>query len=151
MIGRLIGIDHGTKKIGIAVSDAMGITARELTIIRRTTRIEDFDKINDIANHERAVAFVIGIPNNPNAPEGVHTQADTVRLWIERFVETTTLPIIEWDEQLSSEEARGLSIQQKRKARDPIDDLAARIILQSYLDALSYDSATLPPSLRNDG
>jgi putative holliday junction resolvase len=150
MIGRLIGIDHGTKKIGIAVSDAMGITARELTIIRRTTRTEDFDKINTIASNERAVALVIGIPNNPNAPEGVHTQADTVRLWIKRFSETTTLPIIEWDEQLSSEDARGLSIQQKRKPKDPIDDLAARIILQSYLDTLSYGSATLPRSLRND-
>lgn len=150
MIGRLIGIDHGTKKIGLAVSDALGITARELTIIRRTTRTEDFDKINHIANHERAVAFVIGIPINPNAPDGVHTQADTVRLWIERFRETTQLPIIEWDEQLSSEEARGLSIQQKRKPQEPIDDLAARVILQSYLDTLSYGSATLPPSLRDD-
>lgn len=150
MIGRLIGIDHGTKKIGIAVSDALGITARELTIIHRTTRTEDFDKINQIANNERAVAFVIGIPNNPNAPEGVHTQADTVRLWIERFTKSTKLPIIEWDEQLSSEEARGLSIQQKRNARDPIDDLAARVILQSYLDTLSYDSATIPPSLHDD-
>lgn len=150
MIGRLIGIDHGTKKIGLAVSDAMGITARELTIIRRTTRIEDFEKINKIASEERAVAFVIGIPNNPNAPDGVHTQADTVRLWIERFSETTTLPIITWDEQLSSEDARELSIQQKRKPQDPIDDLAARIILQSYLDTLSYGSATLPRSIRND-
>ena len=150
MIGRLIGIDHGTKKIGIAVSDALGITARELTIIRRTSRTDDFDRINQIANNERAVAFVVGIPNNPNAPEGVHTQADTVRVWIERFSASTDLPIIEWDEQLSSEEARGLSIQQKRKPQDPIDDLAARIILQSYLDTLSYGSATLPPSIRND-
>ncbi len=150
MIGRLIGIDHGTKKIGLAVSDAMGISARELTIIRRTTRKEDFEKINKIATDERAVAFVIGIPNNPNAPDGVHTQADTVRLWIERFSEATSLPIITWDEQLSSEDARELSIQQKRKPQDPIDDLAARIILQSYLDTLSYGSATLPRSLHND-
>ena len=150
MIGRLIGIDHGTKKIGIAVSDAMGITARELTIIRRTTRAEDFDKINNIAKNEHAVGFVIGIPNNPNAPEGVYTQADTVRLWIKRFSEATSLPIITWDEQLSSADARELSIQQKRKAQDPIDDLAARIILQSYLDSLSYGSATLPRLLLND-
>ena len=150
MIGRLIGIDHGIKRIGVAVSDALGITARELTIIHRTTRDDDFGKILEIANKERAVGFVIGIPNNPNAPEGVHTQAETVRVWIERFSQSTSLPIIEWDEHLSSEAARELSIQQKRKPRDPIDDLAAQVILQSYLDALSYDSATLPPSLRND-
>ena len=150
MIGRLIGIDHGIKRIGIAVSDALGITARELTIIHRTTRAEDFAKINQIANHERAVAFVIGIPHNPNTPEGVHTQADTVRLWVSRFSQTTCLPIIEWDEHLSSEEARGLSLQQKRKPKEPIDDLAARVILQSYLNALNYDWATLPPPLCKD-
>lgn len=146
MIGRLIGIDHGIKRIGLAVSDAMGIIARELTVIHRTTRNEDFKKINQIADQERAVGFVIGIPNNPNAPENLHTQADTVHLWISRFQETTSLPIIKCEELLTSVEARELSIQQKRKPQDPIDDLAARIILQSYLDALSYGSATLPPS-----
>lgn len=146
MIGRLIGIDHGIKRIGLAVSDAMGITARELTVIHRTTRTEDFTKINQIAEQERAIGFVVGIPHNPNAPDEVYTQADTVRLWIERFRESTDLPIAECSEYLTSEEARLLSIQHKRKPQDPIDDLAARIILQSYLDSLSYGSATFPPS-----
>lgn len=146
MIGRLIGIDHGIKRIGLAVSDAMGITSRELTVIHRTTRTDDFTKINQIAEQERAVGFVIGIPHNPNAPDNVHTQADTVRLWIERFRTTTSLPIATVSEYLTSEEARQLSIQQKRKPSDPIDDLAARIILQTYLDSLSYGSTTFPPS-----
>ena len=149
MIGRLLGIDHGIKRIGIAVSDALGLTTRELTIIHRTTRIEDFAKINQIANEQAVKAIIIGIPDNPNAHSGTYTQADTVRLWIERFSKTTELPIIGWGEYLSSEEAREISIQQKRNPRDPIDDLAARVILQSYLDALRYDSATLPPSLKN--
>lgn len=150
MIGRILGIDHGIKRIGIAVSDAMGITAREITIINRSTRQADFDQINKIAVQENVVAFVIGIPNNANAPEGIYTQADTVRLWIERFSQTTSLPIITWDEQLTSEDAKVLAKQQKRKVTDPIDDLAARLILQHYLDALSNGLATLPPSLRDE-
>jgi putative Holliday junction resolvase len=146
MIGRLIGIDHGIKRIGIAVSDGMGIIARELTVIYRTSRAEDFAKINDIAKQENAIGFVIGIPQNPNAPDGVHTQADTVRLWIERFRESTNLPIATTSEYLTSEEARQIAIEKRRKPQDPIDDIAARIILQSFLDALSYGSATFPPS-----
>jgi len=151
MIGRLIGIDHGIKRIGIAVSDAMGITTRELTIIHRTSRAEDFAKIHQIAEQERAVGFVVGIPYSPNAPDNVHTQADTVRLWIERFRKTTSLPIATVSEYLTSEEARQLSIQQKRKPSDPNDDLAARIILQTYLDSLSYGSTTFPPPPDDEG
>lgn len=150
MIGRLIGIDHGIKRIGVAVSDAMGISARELTVINRTSRAEDFAKLNELAQQENAIGFVIGIPQNPNAPDDVHTQADTVNLWIERFRETTTLPIATVSEYLTSEEARQIAIEKKRKPQDPIDDLAARIILQSFLDALSYDSATFPPPTDDD-
>jgi len=150
MIGRLIGIDHGIRRIGVAVSDGMGITARELTIIDRKSRAEDFAKLNDIAKQENAVGFIIGIPQNPNAPEDVYTQADTVRLWIERFSETTTLPIATVSEYLTSEEAHQMSIEKKRKPQDPVDDLAARVILQSFLDALSYGSATFPPSSDDD-
>jgi putative Holliday junction resolvase len=144
MIGRLLGIDHGIARIGVAVSDALGITATELRVIERKSKAEDFALLNQIAADEAVVAFVIGIPHN-EAPEGVHTQADTVRLWIERFQETTALPIIEWDEQLSSEDAKEIGKRQGRGVRDAIDDLAARVILQSYINALNDGLATPPP------
>ena len=144
MIGRLLGIDHGLARIGVAVSDAMGISAKELRIIERKSKAEDFALLNDITQKENVVAIVVGIPYN-EAPEGVHTQADTVRTWIENFKETTDLPIIEWDEQLTSQEAETIAKRMGRKPRDPIDDLAARIILQSYLDALADGLATPPP------
>lgn len=144
MIGRLLGIDHGLARIGVAVSDALGITARELRIIERKSRAEDFALLNKIAAEENVIAFVIGIPYN-EAAEGVHTQADTVRTWIERFTETTALPIITWDEQLTSQDAVEIAKRMGRKARDPIDDLAARLILQSYLNALADGLATPPP------
>lgn len=144
MTGRLMGIDHGNKRIGIAISDASQMIAREVEIIHRTTRREDFEHINRLANREEAVAFVIGIPHN-EAPEGVHTQADTVRLWIERLKETTDLPVIEWDEQLTSEDARDIARLQRRKVDAHIDDLAARVMLQSYLNALRDGLAPFPP------
>ena len=146
MMGRLLGIDHGLARIGVAVSDAMGVSAKELRIIERKSKAEDFDLLNDIVRKENVVAIVIGIPFN-DAPEGVHTQADTVRTWIENFKETTDVPIIEWDEQLTSQEAEAIAQRMGRKPRDPVDDLAARVILQSYLDALADGLATPPPRL----
>lgn len=150
MIGRLIGIDHGIKRIGLAVSDAMGITARELIIIHRTTDLEDFERIQMIARRQQAVGFVIGIPQNPNAPAGLHTQADAVRRWLAQFQKHTHLPIATVGEYLTSAEARQLARQRSRSPKAPVDDLAARIILQSYLDALSYGGTVFPPPLTDE-
>lgn len=143
--GRLLGIDHGLKRIGLAVSDASGLVARELTVIKRKSKAEDFAKINHIAAEQRVIALVVGLPTNYEAAPGTHTQADTVRLWVERLRETTTLPVVLWDEQLSSEDARELARQKRRKPTEPIDDLAARVILQSYLDAVRDGMAAPPP------
>ncbi len=145
MIGRLIGIDHGRKRIGLAVSDAMGISARELTILASKGDQADFAVIAEIAERESAVGFVVGVPHNPNAPPGLPKQADIVQDWIARLRSAVPLPVAEVSEYLTSDEARALANQAKRKSGEPIDDLAARIILQSYLDALSYGSATFPP------
>lgn len=142
--GRLLGIDHGIKRIGIAVSDISGLVARELTVLNRKTNREDFERIIRIAAEHKVVGIVVGLPINSDAEAGEYTQADTVRRWVERFAETTRLPITLWDEQLTSADARELSIRQGRNRREAIDDLAARVILQSYLDALRDGLATPP-------
>jgi putative holliday junction resolvase len=131
--GKLLGIDHGMKRIGIAVCDASRLVARELTIINRTSKAEDFARINTLAAEENVVGLVVGIPINY---EGSSSQADMVKNWVKHLRKTTPLPITLWDEQLTSEDARELARQKRRKPSAPIDDLAARIILQSYLDAL---------------
>jgi putative Holliday junction resolvase len=136
MTGRLLGLDHGLKRIGVAVSDATGLIARELTIIQRSTNQADFARLQQIIQQEYICKIVIGLPHNDQATEEQQTQANTVRRWTERFRATISLPTVYWDEQLTSLDARELSIQKGRKARDPIDDLAARVMLQSYLDAL---------------
>ena len=145
MIGRLIGIDHGEKRIGIAVSDALGISARELEILTSVSTEEDFARIRTIAEREGATGIVVGVPVNPNAPAGIRTQADAVREWIAEMGLAIPLPIVEVSEYLTSDEARRLAKSQKRGPREDIDDLAARIILQSFLDALSYGSSTFQP------
>lgn len=142
---KLLGVDHGLKRIGLAVSDTSGLVARELTIINRTTKQADFERINRIAAEQQVTAIVVGLPFNDQAQAGEYTQADTVRKWVERFQATTSLPIILWDEQLTSLDARDISIRQRRKPRDPIDDLAARVMLQSYLDAVRDGLTALPP------
>lgn len=144
--GKLLGLDHGIKRIGVAVSDASRLVARELLILHRTSKAEDFVRLNEIIAEQQVVAVVVGLPSNSDAPPNQHTQADTVRLWAERFGSTTSMPIIFWDEQLTSEDAKILARQKRRKSTEPIDDLAARLILQSYLDALR-DGLAEPPSL----
>ncbi len=144
MIGRLIGIDHGSKRIGLAVSDALGISARELAILPRRGDAADFAAIAELAEENAAAGLVVGVPHNPNAPAGAPKQADLVLDWVARLRRAVPLPVIEVGEYLTSHEARLLSAQHKRDPRAPIDDLAARVILQSYLDALSYGSATFP-------
>jgi putative Holliday junction resolvase len=141
--GKLLCIDHGIKRIGLAVCDGSRLVARELMVIKRKSKREDFDLINRIAEEQGVVGIVVGLPSNFDMPPDEYTQEDTVRLWTERFAVTTNLPIAFWDEQLSSEDAKVIARQKKRKLTDPIDDLAARIILQSYLDALKDDVA--PP------
>jgi putative holliday junction resolvase len=144
--GRLLGIDHGLARIGLAVCDASQLVARELAIINRKSKEEDFERINRIIHDEGIAGVIVGLPSDLDAPPGVHTQADTVRLWVEHFSHTTDLPVMLWDEQLTSEDARELARQKRRKPTDPIDDLAARLILQSYIDALRDGLA--PPVLR---
>jgi putative holliday junction resolvase len=134
--GRLLCIDHGIQRIGLAVCDPLRMVARELAIIYRTSRQADFDRINRLAVQEGVVGLIVGLPTDFEVSSGTHTQADTVRLWVERFQATTDLPVLFWDEQFSSKDATELARLQKRKPSDPIDDLAARLILQNYLDAL---------------
>ncbi|MFQ3647465.1 MAG: Holliday junction resolvase RuvX [Anaerolineae bacterium] len=143
MKGRLLGIDHGLARIGLAVSDASGLIARELSILKRTTRAADFAYINRAAVQEGVVGVVVGVPLG-DAPEGTYTQADRVRLWIERYRQTTHLPVVEWDETLTSHDAQALSRALKRPMRAPVDDLAARLMLQSFLDAVRDGLASWP-------
>lgn len=145
MIGRLLGIDHGNKRIGLAISDPTGLVARELRVLKRTTRAEDFTTLTRIAAEENVAGIIVGLPSNLDLPEGVQNHAVTVVRWAEELRAAVTIPVILWDEQLTSAEAAELARQKRRRRDAPIDDLAARLILQSYLDA-ARDRMTAFPS-----
>ncbi len=143
--GPLLGIDHGLVRIGLAISDACGVVARELAIIRRKSKREDFAAINRIIREAHVRAVVVGIPLDvERAEQGLYSQADRVRRWVEQLREEVDLPIVLWDETLTSVDAAALARQKKRHPDEPIDDLAARIMLQSYLDAVR-DHLADPP------
>lgn len=141
--GRLLAIDHGLKRLGIAVSDPSRLVARELAIIHRKSNVEDLEKISRMIAEQGAVALVIGVPTNY---EGSESQAGMVKAWVKRLTKNVPLPIVLWDEQLTSADARELARQQRRKQDAPVDDLAARVMLQSYLDALRDGLAEAPPA-----
>ncbi|MFZ4828260.1 MAG: Holliday junction resolvase RuvX [Phototrophicaceae bacterium] len=132
MIGRLIGIDHGLRRIGVAVSDALGISARPLTIIKYDSPEASYRALQLIITQQQAVGLVIGLPYN----ESNSQQMQHVKEWVNGLQGVVAKPMLFWDEQLTSQDATEIAKQLKRKKEDPIDDLAAMLILQSYLNAL---------------
>lgn len=132
--GRLLGIDHGLKVIGLAISDPTGLLARPLDLLRRTSKREDFARINEIIAAYDVVGLVVGLPVSP--PEiTVYTQADRVRLWASRLAAAVDVPVYLWNERYSTQEAEELLEEAGRTRPDRIDAVAAAVILQGFLDA----------------
>ncbi|MCY4024293.1 MAG: Holliday junction resolvase RuvX [Anaerolineaceae bacterium] len=144
---KLLAIDHGERRLGLATCDSSGLVARELTILPRRTRREDFAAIQEHAAREGARALLVGLPLNDLSARRERERCTIVRRWAGRLARATGLPVTLWDEQLSSIEAQQLARARKRGPRAPIDDLAARVILQSYLDALRDGLAGEPEQI----
>jgi len=132
--GRLLGIDHGTRFIGLAVCDRIGMLASPLEVLQRKSRKEDFAKINAIIAREDIVAVVLGLP--PRPPDFVGTsQSDIVRKWGRRLATAIGLPVYYWDEGLSTFDAEKLLADTGKRRPERVDAHAAAVILQSFLDA----------------
>jgi putative Holliday junction resolvase len=133
--GRLIGIDGGTKTLGLALSDVTRAVASPLeTIIRRKFKI-DADRLLELAAEHNVAGFVLGLPRNLDGTEGPRAQA--TRALARNLNKLSPLPILLWDERLTTAEAERMLIaaDQTRKRRDEvIDKLAATLILQNALD-----------------
>lgn len=143
----LLAIDYGERRLGLATCDSSGLVARELTVLKRRTRGEDFAAIREHAAREGAGALLVGLPLNDLSASRERERCAMVRRWAGRLARATGLPVTLWDEQLSSVEAQELARMRKRGPREPIDDLAARVILQSYLDALRDGLAGEPEQI----
>ncbi|MDF1515632.1 MAG: Holliday junction resolvase RuvX [Anaerolineae bacterium] len=133
---RTMALDLGSKYIGIALSDTLGMIARPLTMIRRTSRVDDFTTYRQLISDHQVQTIVVGLPFNMDGTEG--KQAQWVRDYIQAFSQTIDIPIILWDERLTTETAAAiLKENMKQPTKKNINAVAAAVILQSYLDANS--------------
>lgn len=144
---RTMGLDIGTKSIGVAVSDELGITAQGLKTIRRRSTEDDLREIAKIIAQFEIGKVVVGLPKNMNGSLG--KQAAMVIRWIRVFRENAHLPVVAWDERLSTVGASRILLEadlSRQKRKKVIDKLAAVLILQGYLDQVRNRNNEPPPS-----
>ena len=144
--GRLLGLDFGTKRIGIAVSTPDQTIASPLESLTRSGADADARRLRVLAEDYRAVALVVGLPVHMSGEEG--GSARLAREFGGWAGKVTSLPVRFWDERFTSSVAEahllGAELTKKQRQRR-IDKLAAQIMLQSYLEAADRDR--LPPPL----
>ena len=134
---RIIGLDVGLRRIGIALSDPLGITAQGLPTLWRKHMKADLAELSRIARDHEAAAFVVGHPLHMSGRES--RQGHIVQEFAERLRERSGLPVTLWDERLTTVVANqvlresGIGLEKRNKA---VDQLSAVLILQSYLDSL---------------
>ncbi len=136
--GRLLGIDVGTKRIGLALSDASRFIASPKLIINRVAQTKDFEKIKDFIAEQEVVALVIGRPVDlQDNPYEMTFFAENFAKNLDQFLQSK-LPIFLFEERYTSAEARDVNtseISRKKRTRH-IDDIAASFILQHFLDSI---------------
>ena len=135
--GALIGLDLGTKTIGVAASDPERRLATGVETVRRTTFTKDAARLVALAAERRACGFVLGLPLNMDGSEG--PRAQSTRAFSRNFSRVTELPIAFWDERLSTAavERELIAADASRNKRSKvIDEHAAIFILQGALDRL---------------
>lgn len=135
---RLLGLDLGTKTIGLALSDLSQIVATPLETIKRTKFTKDADRLLEICDEHSIAALILGMPLNLDGSEGPRAQA--TKAFARNLAGKTNLPIVFWDERLSTVavERTLLEADASRKRRaEVIDKMAAAFILQGALDRLA--------------
>lgn len=135
-MGRILALDYGKKRIGLAVSDPLGFTAQGLETLQRTRLREDLAKLAALAKDREVEMFLMGDPIRMNGEASRGSEA--VREFALKLEEVSGLPVSFWDERLTSVEANrvlresGISLEKRRAA---VDRMAAVLLLQSYLEA----------------
>ena len=138
---RVLALDVGKRRIGLAISDPLGITAQGLPTLERTTVREDVAKLADLTSERCVSLFLIGKPLHMSGDES--RQAEYIKNFGDRLTEKTGIPVKFWDERLTTVQAQrvlkesGISIEKRARA---VDRLAAVILLESYLDSLRSSS-----------
>lgn len=135
---KLMGLDVGSKTVGIAVSDAFGWTAQgvEIIPIDETAGIFGIDRVKELVKEHAVQGFVVGLPKNMNNTSG--PRVDAAKAYGELLTETFHYPVDFEDERLTTVEAERMLIEEantsRKKRKKVIDKVAAGLILQNYLD-----------------
>ncbi len=133
---RWMGLDVGDKTIGVAISDALGLTAQGITTVRRQSWAADLSALKELAIEREVTGMVVGLPLNMDGSEG--PRAEKSRAFAERASEALGLPAELWDERLSTAEVQRMLISanvSRARRKEVVDKLAAQVILQGFLEA----------------
>ena len=135
---RIMGLDFGSKTVGVAISDPLLITAQGIEIIRRKEENklrQTLARIEELIVEYQVEEIVLGLPKNMNATEGV--RAELTNEFREKLERRTGLPVTLWDERLTTVAADKAMMEagiRREKRKDYVDMIAATFILQGYLD-----------------
>jgi putative Holliday junction resolvase len=139
---RILALDVGKRRIGLAISDGLGITAQGLPTLQRTTVREDLANLAELCREREVALLLVGEPLHMSGDKS--RQAQYIRDFAERLSERTGIPVQFWDERLTTVQAQrvlresGISIEKRAKA---VDRLAAVILLESFLDSLPAEDS----------
>ena len=137
---RILGLDFGSKTVGVAVSDPLGITAQPVEIVRRKSESklrQTLARIEELAKEYRAESFVLGLPKNMNNTMG--ERAEKSLAFKEMLEKRTGMPVVMWDERLTTVAANRAMMEggvRRENRGEFVDSMAAALILQGYLDSL---------------
>ncbi len=143
--GRILGIDFGERRIGVAVSDSNGWIAQGLDTIEASEPEIVLGKVGELILEHEVRTVVIGLPMNMDGTESA--MAKTVQAFAEKIEDRTGCDVIRWDERLTSAAAERAMAEMERPSRrrkTEIDRIAATLILQSYLDYFRYGGNSEP-------
>lgn len=135
---RILAIDHGSKRIGIAVSDELKMIAQPLEFILAAPFPAFLARLNELINEKEVELILIGMPRNMDGSYG--PAAQKVEEFVEALKDLVSMPVKLWDERLTSAQANRVLIQgnvRRDKRKEKVDAMAAAILLQSYLDGLA--------------
>jgi putative holliday junction resolvase len=136
MIARILGMDFGSKRIGLSISDPLGYTAQSLETLENKSNGQWIQVLRQVCQDNKVSEIVIGLPVNMNGSMG--PKAQEVLQLVPCLEEAIGVPIRTWDERLTSRQADRLMIEEglsRRKQKNQSDKLAAILILQGYLDS----------------
>jgi len=134
---RILALDHGTKRIGVAVSDETKTIAQPLEYIPAEPYADFLERLKKLLVEKEVELILIGMPRNMNGTYG--PAAEKVHAFVSALKTTVTLPIKLWDERLTSTIANRILIQgnvRRGERKEQVDKMAAAILLQSYLDVI---------------